>query len=284
VGSATVTVRPSRLSAGLLKRVATTVLVVPPFVWMVSRGPAWLFVAFVLAVAAAASWELGRLLEPTGRLGHGWLGVGATVAVAASFATPPHPVLPAFPAIVVTAVVAAILTAPVWLGTRPATEPVASALLGVFYVGWFLGHAIWLRAFVGGANLVLFLVGVTWAGESAAYLVGSALGRHKLAPLVSPNKTLEGAVAHLAASVAAAAALGDWLLPDWSMRQALVAGAILGVVGQLGDLVESAMKRSAGVKDTSGLLPGHGGVLDRVDSLLFNGPALYYYVALGGAP
>jgi phosphatidate cytidylyltransferase len=284
MGLATVTVRPSRLSVGLLKRVATTVVVVPPFVWLVSGGPAWLFVALVLAVAAAASWELRRLLEPTGRLEHGWLGVGATVAVAASFAIPPQPFLPAFPAVVVTAAVAAILTSPVWLGARPATESVAFALLAVFYVGWLLGHAIWLRAFVGGVNLVLFLVGVTWAGESAAYLVGSALGRHKLAPLISPSKTLEGALAHLAASVAAAVAFGDWLLPDWSMRQAVVAGVILGVVGQLGDLAESAMKRSAGVKDTSGLLPGHGGVLDRVDGLLFNGPALYYYVALGGAP
>jgi phosphatidate cytidylyltransferase len=251
---------------------------------MVSRGPGWLFVLFVLAVAAAASWELGRLSDPSGRLAPGWLGVAATVAVAASFATPPHLVSPFFPAIVLTVAVAAVLTMPVWLRARPATEPVAIALLGVLYVGWFLGHTILLHALVSGAELVLFLVGVTWVGESAAYLVGSTLGRHKLAPLISPGKTLEGALAQLVASVAAAAAIGGWLLPDWSMARALLAGVILGLVGQLGDLAESAMKRSAGVKDTSGLLPGHGGVLDRVDGLLFNGPALYYYITLGGAP
>jgi phosphatidate cytidylyltransferase len=284
VGSATVTVRPGRPSAGLLKRVATTIVVAPLFVWMVSRGPGWLFVLFVLAVAAVASWELGRLSDPAGRRAPGWLGVGATVAVAASFATPPHVVSPFVPALVLTVAVAAVLTMPVWPMVRPAIEPVALALLGVLYVGWFLGHTILLHALGSGAELVLFLVGVTWVGESAAYLVGSTLGRHKLAPLVSPNKTLEGALAQLAASVAAAVVFRSWLLPDWSMARALLAGVILGVVGQLGDLTESAMKRSAGVKDTSGLIPGHGGVLDRVDGLLFNAPALYYYVTLGGAP
>jgi phosphatidate cytidylyltransferase len=152
------------------------------------------------------------------------------------------------------------------------------------YVGWFLGHALALYRRPDGGGLVLFLVAVTWIGESAAYVVGSVLGRHKLAPLVSPNKTLEGALAQLAASVAAAAVFGEWLLPDWSLARALPAGVILGVVGQLGDLAESAIKRSAGVKDASGLIPGHGGVLDRVDGLLFNSPALYYYVVLGGTP
>jgi phosphatidate cytidylyltransferase len=282
VDSATVTLGTDRLPAGLLKRVATAAVLVPLFVWLVSRGPGWLFVLLVVAVGAAATWELMRMFEPTAGTAYGWLAVVAASAVAASFATPITFVVPAFPTITLTVAVGALLTAPVWLGGRPAVQPVTLAVLGVLYVGWFLGHAILLHAFVTGPDLVLFLVGVTWVGESAAYAVGATLGRHKLAPAISPNKTIEGSLAQLVASLVAALVLGGWLLPGWSAARALVAGGMLGVVGQLGDLAESVMKRSAGVKDTSGLIPGHGGMLDRLDSLLFNTPAFYYYVALGG--
>ncbi len=107
-------------------------------------------------------------------------------------------------------------------------------------------------------------------------------GRRRLAPEISPAKTVEGAVAQFVASVAAALALGAWLLPDWPVWRSAGAGLLLGVSGQLGDLAESAIKRSAGVKDTGGVLPGHGGILDRIDGLLFNAPTLYYYVQIGG--
>jgi phosphatidate cytidylyltransferase len=126
------------------------------------------------------------------------------------------------------------------------------------------------------------LVGTTWAGESAAYVVGSVLGRHPLAPVISPRKTVEGAVGQLTVSILTAAGLGAWLLPQWSMSTAILAGALLGIVGQVGDLVESAIKRSLGAKDTGGLIPGHGGVLDRLDGLLFNAPALFYYASYAG--
>jgi phosphatidate cytidylyltransferase len=100
--------------------------------------------------------------------------------------------------------------------------------------------------------------------------------------MISPRKTVEGAVGQLAASIVAAAALGAWLLPQWPMSTAIVGGALLGVVGQVGDLAESVIKRSLGVKDTGGLIPGHGGVLDRLDGLLFNAPALFYYASWVG--
>ena len=150
-------------------------------------------------------------------------------------------------------------------------------LFGAVYVGWLLGYAIWLQGRVDGPQLVLFLVGVTWAGESAAYLVGSSVGRHRLAPILSPRKTLEGAIAQVIVSVAAALVLAAWLQPACSLAGAAGGGALLGVIGQVGDLAESAIKRSIGTKDTGGLIPGHGGMLDRIDSLLFNAPALYLY-------
>jgi phosphatidate cytidylyltransferase len=178
--------------------------------------------------------------------------------------------------------VVAVVTAPVWRGT-PDVERAANTLLAVMYVGWLLGFGILLHHTSPlGDELVLFVVGVTWVGETAAYLVGSTLGRHKLAPIVSPRKTVEGALAQVVASMLTGAALAGWLLPACGPGVGVGAGALLGVVGQFGDLAESAVKRSAGTKDTGGLIPGHGGVLDRIDSLLFNFPAFYYFSLLAG--
>ena len=126
-------------------------------------------------------------------------------------------IVPALPALVLSVAVAIIITAPVVSGGKPATEGVALTLLGVLYVSWFLGHALLLRRLGDGAALILLLVGVTWVGETAAYVVGSLVGRHKLVPAISPGKTVEGAVAQLVTSIAAAVALGPgWLLPGWS--------------------------------------------------------------------
>jgi phosphatidate cytidylyltransferase len=181
------------------------------------------------------------------------------------------------PELVLVLGVGLIASAPLWTSGRPQVESTANTLFGAVYIGWLLGYAIWLQGRVDGPQLVLFLVGVTWAGESAAYLVGSSVGRHRLAPILSPRKTVEGAIAQIIASVAAALALAAWLLPTCGLAGAAGAGVVLGVIGQVGDLAESAIKRSIGTKDTGGLIPGHGGMLDRIDSLLFNAPALYLY-------
>jgi phosphatidate cytidylyltransferase len=151
----------------------------------------------------------------------------------------------------------------------------------VGYVNWLLGHALLLQRLPGGEGLILFLVGVTWAGESAAFAVGSLVGRHRLAPRVSPGKTVEGALAQLVVSVAAAVLLSGFAA-GLTTVQAAGAGMLLGIVGQAGDLAESLIKRSLGVKDAGQIIPGHGGLLDRLDGLLFNTPALVYYVGLAG--
>lgn len=275
-----VTTPPARgLSATLVQRALTTVIAVPLFVGVVVVAPRPVFALLVVAASAMAAWELMRLFEHAGRPGYGRLGVVGTAAVTASFAAPG---LPGGAALVLTFVVGAALTVPVWTDSVPAVEPVMTTLLAVTYVGWLLGHAILLDMLADGAWLVLFLAGVTWTGESAAYLVGSLLGRHPLAPVISPRKTVEGAIGQLVVSIVAAAGLGAWLLPHWSTSAAILAGALLGIVGQLGDLVESVIKRSLGAKDTGGVIPGHGGVLDRLDGLLFNAPALFYYASWVG--
>lgn len=156
----------------------------------------------------------------------------------------------------------------------------AVLVFGVLYVALTLGHLLLTRALQDGEFLVFFLILVTWAGDTGAYYAGVSLGRHQLASVISPNKTFEGLVGGLASAVAAAFVARAWFLPAFSGVDCLATGLLLTVAGVAGDLAESAMKRGAGVKDTGGLIPGHGGLLDRLDSLLFTTPAFYYYVTV----
>jgi phosphatidate cytidylyltransferase len=272
---ASVILHPAGRSA-LLKRLASAIVLLPVFLLIVVKAPAYLFNAVVVLASAAALWELLRLFEAVGRPVDRWLALVAGTAVTAAFAASRLMEPLALPVFTLLVAVVAVLSAPVWRGV-PDVERSANTLLAIMYVGWLLGFGILLHHTSPlGDELVLLVVGVTWVGETAAYLVGSTMGRHLLAPVVSPRKTVEGAVAQLLASIATGGLLAAWLLPSCGVGVGLAAGALLGVVGQFGDLAESVIKRSAGAKDTGGLIPGHGGVLDRIDSLLFNFPAVYY--------
>jgi phosphatidate cytidylyltransferase len=269
-------------SPAVLKRVASAAVLLPVFLLIVVKAPAFVFNGLVVVASAAALWELTRLFAQHERPVYVWLGIVAGTVLTASFAAPPILDALALPSLTLAVAVGLVLAAPVWRGA-PSIEASANTLLAVLYVGWLLGYAILLhQSSPLGDELVLFLVGVTWVGETCAYLVGSSMGRHRLAPVISPKKTVEGAVAQVVASVVTAAVLGAWLLPSCSMPAMLAGGALLGVVGQVGDLAESAIKRHVGTKDTGALIPGHGGILDRIDSLLFNLPAFYYFTLLAG--
>ena len=265
----------------MMRRLASAIVLLPVFLLILIKAPDYLFNALVVIASAAALWELTRLLELGGRPIYRLLAVVGGTAVTAAFGA--SRVLDPFvlPAFAVMAAVVAVLAAPIWRGADPATEPAANTLLAIMYIGWLLGYGILLHHTSSrGDELVLFVVGVTWVGETMAYVVGSTLGRHKLAPVISPRKTVEGAVAQVVASVLTGLALGAWLLPGCGLSVGLVGGGLLGVVGQVGDLTESVIKRSVCTKDTGGIIPGHGGVLDRIDSLLFNLPAYYYFSLL----
>lgn len=154
----------------------------------------------------------------------------------------------------------------------------AIILFGVIYIGWLMSHLILLRNSINGGLLIIFLFLVTWGCDAGAYYVGTYIGRTKLSPEISPNKTIEGTIGGLTVSIILALTGKAWFLHSLSGRDALTLGIFLGTLGQLGDLAESLLKRSAGVKDSSSLIPAHGGLLDKVDSLLFTAPALYYYL------
>ncbi len=157
---------------------------------------------------------------------------------------------------------------------------VGVTVLSVMYIALLGGHLIAVR--VGfepslSRHLLAFFFLVLMGSDSAAYYGGRMFGRHKLAPSVSPGKTWEGAIAGMLASLLLAAAAHYWFFLNLPLRFALPLAAVMNVAGVLGDLTESALKRSAGAKDTAQILPGHGGILDRIDSLLFNAPLIYYF-------
>ena len=265
--------RPSR-SAALVRRLLSTLVLLPLFVWMVIDGPMWLFGAAMVLVGALGQWEFTGMFERAGVRTLRLIGLVGGSVLTASFALPISERM-TFTAVLLAICAIGFLRAEA--AGRAAWEPVAVTLFGVCYVNWLLGYTFWLRDLEHGVEWILLLVSVTWLGETAAYVVGSTLGRHKLAPSISPRKTIEGAAAQLVMSELAALGARAWFFPALSPESAIVVGLLLGVVGQAGDLIESAIKRSVGTKDTGRLIPGHGGMLDRVDSLLVNTPVLFYY-------
>jgi phosphatidate cytidylyltransferase len=157
---------------------------------------------------------------------------------------------------------------------------VGATVLGVMYVAFLGGHLVAVRMGFEqqrAAHLLSFFFLVIMGSDTGAYYTGRALGRHKLAPKISPGKTLEGALGGMAASLLMAAVAHYWFFPELSLKVALPLAALMNVLGVLGDLTESALKRGAGAKDAAQFLPGHGGLLDRLDSLLFNAPVIYYF-------
>lgn len=176
-------------------------------------------------------------------------------------------------------------------GNRSIAHNIGYGTFGMFYIGWLFSFGTLLRSdhqpvLLGawqveqGALLTLWLFAMLWLGDSAAYFVGKYRGKRKIATLISPAKTLEGSIANLVLCVLAGWGGGVWLgLPGgW----ALLGGLGVGILGQAGDLFESALKRAVGLKDMGGLLPGHGGVLDRFDSFLFSAPWVWWVVQVAG--
>ena len=156
-------------------------------------------------------------------------------------------------------------------------------LTGILTIGWVLGyHLILLRnAEPDGMLFIFLLCGVVWGSDTGAYLVGRAFGRHKLGTPVSPRKTVEGTISGLIVGTLIGLGFGAFLLQGTlSWVNAAFIGLLLSVLGQLGDLSASLMKRTAGVKDSGDVIPGHGGFIDRCDSLIFSAPALYYFLEL----
>jgi phosphatidate cytidylyltransferase len=153
---------------------------------------------------------------------------------------------------------------------------IAVTMFGMIYIGWFFSYFLFIRDLTIHGAYLFFLMFTIWAMDIVSYFVGKRFGSHKLAPTISPNKTWEGAVAGFITAIVAADIFSGFILMNGT--HAIVLGTIIGVVAQLSDLVESVIKRDVGVKDSSQLLPGHGGMLDRMDSFILTAPIMYYYL------
>jgi phosphatidate cytidylyltransferase len=159
-------------------------------------------------------------------------------------------------------------------------QQTGARMLGYLYGAALPSYFILLRKLPEGIHWLFWTASVTAVGDTAAYYIGSLRGRSKLLPRISPNKTVEGAVAGLFGNVAGALAYGSLFFPAQLAPAGIFLALLVGVTGQLGDLCESMLKRAVGLKDSGGILPGHGGVLDRLDSLLFSVPVVFYWVTL----
>jgi phosphatidate cytidylyltransferase len=228
-----------------------------------------------MLVIGVALREFYRMLAAKGFPCWQWLGVGLGLVLPFTFYIGGAASHAAVAGAIVLSLIAGLFTRQELIIS---VQSAAFTLLGVFYIGWLLSYVILLRQLPEGPYYVFYIFGVVWLGDAAAWCVGSLAGRHKLAPIISPRKTIEGAVGGLVGSLCGAIVGGYWLLEHVTFTQCLGSGGMLAVLGQLGDLSESLFKRSAGVKDSGALIPGHGGLLDKVDGILFGAPALYYYV------
>lgn len=160
---------------------------------------------------------------------------------------------------------------------RQSAADAALVVTGFLYLPLLLSHLVLIRMLPHGVPWLFLIMVIVMTGDSAAYYVGSALGKHRLYPAVSPKKSIEGSLGGLAGSIIGAFVAKASFFPALTAFDCVASALLLGVLGQLGDLFESLIKRSCGVKDSGTIFPGHGGILDRLDSILFAGPAAFYY-------
>ncbi len=248
------------------------VLIAAYLIWF---SPQQVFIAAALLMSLLGYWEFARLVEGHAIPRPGIFGFLAGLVILFWPAVPVHGITLLTAISILT--VAAFTTSLRYLNLRDVLPQVSSAFLGGFYTFAPWRFSIDLRR--QSIHLLFFALALNWAGDSAAYYVGRRFGKHKLAPIVSPKKSWEGAIASVIGSVAFGLLYLGHFLPQiawWNVVLMAVAG---NVAGQFGDLAESAMKRGAGVKDSGNLLPGHGGILDRVDSSLFALPVIYLIYA-----
>lgn len=255
-----------------------TALVLIPFIYVVVRYfPPLYFLFFVALLAAIGQYEFYKFYYKTFSI-FPLIGLLFGAMILASFYADRY--VFEMKGVAVTAIVILCLTCFIFFkaNIHDSVTAVSVIIFGVLYVAWPLAHLIPLRGLLNGQNLIFFILIVTWGVDTGAYYTGRNLGRHKLSPHISPGKTVEGAIGGVISCILSAL-LARWLfLPELSINNALFMGIGFGIISQIGDLSESMLKRGAGVKDSGSLLPAHGGLLDRIDSVIFTVPVFYYYI------
>ncbi len=268
--------RPARRDI-IKQRILTALIALPLLILFVGYANALFFALLIAAVSVLGMVEFyGMSLAPA-------RGAERAIAIAAGAFLPllclggPAVLLGALTLVV-------LLFATLFLfrfdDLSSVVQHLSLVFLGFLYVPLLLSHMVLLRELPLGREWIFLVLLIVMSSDTAAYFTGVSWGRRKLYPAISPNKSIEGALGGLAGSVAGALLASVWFLPVLSWFDCLLLGLGLGALGQVGDLFESMLKRSFGVKDSGRLIPGHGGILDRLDSLLFAFPAAYYFALL----
>jgi phosphatidate cytidylyltransferase len=264
--------------SNLVVRVLTSVVALPVVLGLLLFGPPIAWFALVCVAAIVGAYELGKMVAPDDRIqiGAGIL-LTAVVVVGLYFGTRDSRWL----LTILFAVPVAALLVPLlrYRNGERASLQMMAALAGPFYVGALLVTSALLRRDLGamGGRWVVLSLAIAWLADTGAYFVGRAFGKAKLYPAVSPGKTRAGLWGALGAASLAGVCVALTILPTLPLLHGALLGLAGGLLGQLGDLVESLVKRLTGVKDSGSLIPGHGGILDRVDALMFVSPVVYLY-------
>ncbi len=266
-------------ASNLTIRLATAAVMIPLLLGLLFYGPAWGWLLFILAVAVVGAYELFGMTHPGDRTARS---CGVLLTWAVTLAIWFFDDEPRLSLTVLLAVPFLSVALTLWrLGDIPtAALRIAAATFGPLWIGAGLGAIALVRLRGGddGAALVVLSLGLAWLGDTGGYFAGRAFGKHKLYEPVSPKKTVEGAIGGVAGTVAGALAIRLLLLPSLPIRDAVILGALGSVFGIVGDLGESLLKRSVGVKDSGGIVPGHGGILDRIDAVLITAPIVLLYL------
>lgn len=264
----------------LHKRIISAVLFLPVFYLVVWKLPPVYFTILVLAAVIIGLHEFYLMGQARGQRPLVAVGMVLGALVVLDFY---HPVFPAVGKLFISAIALMVILIARLFSSRPvegAIEDVSTTFLGVFYVAMLFSFQIAIRMGDHGKQWLVFLYFIIWASDIGAYAVGIPFGKHRLYEKVSPKKSIEGLGGALLASAGMALLCRVWFMPAISPIEAVCIALVLAAIGTIGDLVESLFKRSAGIKDSGSIIPGHGGILDRMDSMLFAAPVLYYYLRM----
>lgn len=238
----------------------------------------WVFNITITAFIVIGLYEFFTMLEKKGIMIYKYFGIGMGAIIPLSILTRFEPTKKWELLFIVLTLIFLIMMQFKRRENSGVIVDISTTLFGILYVSWFLSFLIKIRSFAEGVGLLGLVLLVTKLGDIGAYLIGTRFGKTPLLPRISPKKSVEGAVGGLVFSVLGA--LAAKAFTDFSYMHLLFIGIILGVLGQLGDLSESLIKRDCQVKDSGNILPGMGGILDEVDSLLFTAPAFYFYLSI----
>ncbi len=277
------------MKSNLAVRLLTAGILAPLLLWVMFGAAPWAWFVVVAAACAIGGYELFGMTHPGDPVARA-IGVVMTVGVSIGIYLGGHD--PRALVTIVLGVCVAGALVPLWrLGSiDTAGLRLMSGIAGPIYVGALLTSIAILRrdmvAFDGsnnGAEWVVLVLSLGWIGDTSGYFVGRFLGKNKLYPAISPKKTREGYFGAVGGSVLAAVVASLWYLPELDLTHAVALGLITGALGPMGDLVESLLKRSTGVKDSGTIIPGHGGILDRIDAVLIISPIVYTYTLWAAA-